>query len=347
MSTDVEPRNVTEAIARIMGELPAIGKTRDPNGGVKYAFRGIEAITAEAQELFAKYGVVMYPEATLLETKEIVVNGNPWTDTFLTVRYEVCHGPSDTSKFVTVNGIGRDNNDKGSNKAMTQAYKYALLQILMIADPKDDGDSENHATSGARTTRKARSDVDQSTGEIKGVGMKPREVAAALAKAGLPTGGTVDEMRARLAEHTGGAPQNSASRADEAQPVAEGVPEAPPAGASSAAHVEGMPDFSAMSLKELVAACQAEGLPTTGGKKGMAAALRDKWAEEHGAGPFDAPGHVAADGLPANPEFHVDPEDGEVAEGEVLVCESCGSTTDVHPDPKLSGALACPDCMSF
>lgn len=142
-----EPKNITEAIARIMGELPAIGKERDPNAGVKYAYRGIETITGHAQALCAKYGVVFYPRGEITETKNIIVNGNPWTDTFVSVEYEVAHGPSDTSKLVRTPGIGRDNSDKGSNKGMTAAFKYALLQVFMIADPKDDGDSEAHATS--------------------------------------------------------------------------------------------------------------------------------------------------------------------------------------------------------
>src|ERR1035437_5689238 len=95
-----EPKNGTEAIARIMDELPAIGKAHDPAGGVKYAYRGIEAITGHAQALCAKYGVVFYPRADIVGTEHIVVNGNPWTDTFLTVEYDIVHGPSDTSRLV-------------------------------------------------------------------------------------------------------------------------------------------------------------------------------------------------------------------------------------------------------
>ena len=55
------PTTVTEAIARVMVELPAIGKKKHPSEdgrGLTYAYRGIEEITSEAQGLFAKYGVV-------------------------------------------------------------------------------------------------------------------------------------------------------------------------------------------------------------------------------------------------------------------------------------------------
>jgi hypothetical protein len=158
------PQNVTEAIARVMADLPAIGKTGQAaasQGG--YAYRGIEAITSEAQSLFGKYGVVFVPQVRAFDIKDIVVAGKPWTDTILTVEYTV-YGPnhgalhlkgigdekmeltSSVEDFIVVGpliAIGRDNSDKGANKAMTQAFKYALLQVLCISDKKDDSDGHN------------------------------------------------------------------------------------------------------------------------------------------------------------------------------------------------------------
>ena len=178
MTVAAEPKNVTEALARIMAELPAISKKRHPGDTVTYAYRGIEEITAEAQELCAKYGVVYYPKAEITEIKEITVNGKPWTDTIALVEYEIVHGPSDTSRFVRVPAIGRDNSDKGSNKAMTQAFKYALIQTLMIADPKDDGDRERHETESRGASRPAapRAErpapvADPETGEVADPGL--------------------------------------------------------------------------------------------------------------------------------------------------------------------------------
>ena len=45
--------------------------------------------------------------------------------------------------------LGRDNSDKGVNKAMTQAYKYMLLQVLCIGDRKDDADDSPAAEADA------------------------------------------------------------------------------------------------------------------------------------------------------------------------------------------------------
>ena len=147
------PDNVIAALAKVMSELPAIGKdstASSQQGG--YAYRGIEAITSEAQTLFAKYGVVFVPRVVSHRTEPITVNGKPWTDTFLEVEYDVFgpngkgDGPPDKITVGPLLAIGRDNSDKGANKAMTQAFKYALLQVLCISDKKDDGDQASHAT---------------------------------------------------------------------------------------------------------------------------------------------------------------------------------------------------------
>lgn len=144
MTAAKEP-TVTQAIAAVMGELPAIGRDGQASasqGG--YAYRGIEQITAAAQGLFAKHGIVFVPEVTRMETKEVTVNNKPWTDTFLHVRYEVFGPNGDSIKVGPLVAIGRDNSDKGANKAMTQAFKYALLQVFCISDAKDDGDGVTH-----------------------------------------------------------------------------------------------------------------------------------------------------------------------------------------------------------
>lgn len=143
MSGD-EKLSVHEALARVMAELPAIGKDQQASaqqGG--YAYRGIEQITKHAQGLFARHGVVIVPNVQSVEVREITVNGKPWTDTTLVVNYTLV-GPDGSKLSATTIGIGRDNADKGANKAMTQAFKYLLLQVLCISDAKDDGDAQTH-----------------------------------------------------------------------------------------------------------------------------------------------------------------------------------------------------------
>ena len=144
MTEETTHANVTEALSAVMGEMPAIERKRNTDSGVKYAFRGIEEIAPHVKELFAKYGVIVVPSVQGDPViRDLLVNGNPWTDTILKVAYTFRHGPSDTQVTAVTVGIGRDNQDKGANKAMTQSLKYALMQILMISDDADDSDSQD------------------------------------------------------------------------------------------------------------------------------------------------------------------------------------------------------------
>lgn len=141
---DEWPRTVTEALSRVMAELPSIGKDEraDPRQG-GYAYRGIEQITRAVQPLFARYGIVLVPHVQAHEVAGVDVGGKAWSDTRLLVSYTV-YGPGGAEDKIEAGpflGIGRDGADKGANKAMTQVMKYLLLQLLCISDAKDDGDA--------------------------------------------------------------------------------------------------------------------------------------------------------------------------------------------------------------
>lgn len=191
MVTASNPSNVVEALAAVMAELPAIGKDGKASaqqGG--YSYRGIESITKEAQALFAKFGVVYVPSVRHQEIRDIVVNGKPWTDTILNVDYFI-FGPGGKDDYIlaSVVGIGRDNSDKGANKAMTQAFKYALIQTLCISDAKDDGD---HGAPEADTRAPA-----QPAPVTDPEALRLREVVAAALDAGVVTKEQVGEAAAK------------------------------------------------------------------------------------------------------------------------------------------------------
>lgn len=149
------PVDVTAALAAVMGDLGGIEKLtpeerrrRGLGGGdagargITYAYRGIDQIAAACQPLFAKYGVVIVPKVVAYEVKDILVNNNPWTDTFVHVDWTIS-GPNGTGLMASTVGWGRDDSDKGMNKATTSAYKNLLLRLLAIGDPDDDGDNSH------------------------------------------------------------------------------------------------------------------------------------------------------------------------------------------------------------
>lgn len=201
--------NVIEALRRVMRDLPGISKSKDPNGGVAYAFRGIEAITKEAQGLCVQHGVIFTPRVVgVPEVVDITVNNKPWTDTRMLVEYTV-YGPGGADDFIVVGpifAIGRDNSDKGANKCMTQAFKYALLQTFMIADEKDDGDKQSQEAdySASRAEngnpyRRSTLRADITAADVAKMGTA--ELTERLTAADLSPNGSAAERKGRLTEY--------------------------------------------------------------------------------------------------------------------------------------------------
>ena len=193
---------VVEALAAIMGELGGIEKLTSAErqrrglgggeGGISYAYRGVDQIAAAVQPLLAKHGVVVVPFVTASEVKEIQVNNRPWSDTFVTVKWAV-YGPNGSMVEACTEGWGRDNSDKGYNKAMTGAFKNLLLRLLCIGDPDDDTDGttweRDSASDRPRAAtsiqdngpRTAASDRERTRADIEG----PREITPAQEVAAL------------------------------------------------------------------------------------------------------------------------------------------------------------------
>lgn len=150
------PRNVIQAIARVMAEIGGIRKMtaaeRQRLGigggdtGISYAYRGIDQLAQKAQPLLGMYGVVIVPNVTETTITKIVkgnatLENTQWTRTVVEVEWTL-YGPGGVSDWITsiTVGIGDDNSDKGHNKAMTTAFKNLLLRILCVGDPQDDTD---------------------------------------------------------------------------------------------------------------------------------------------------------------------------------------------------------------
>lgn len=125
-------------LPQLMAEVGSIEKGRR-NLQQNYAFRGIDDVYAAVQGIFATAGVFVIPEV-IQQTREErqTQKGGTLIYTILTVRHTFYAGDGSSVAAVTV-GEAMDSGDKSSNKAMSAAMKYALIETLCIptADPKD------------------------------------------------------------------------------------------------------------------------------------------------------------------------------------------------------------------
>lgn len=135
------------ALLGVLADLPAIGKdSRNQQQG--YQYRGLETITGILKPLLVKHQVAVVP--TVLESRHELraASGDKQMPmTYLRVRFAFTSLEDGSTVEAVTEGEGSDYGDKGSNKAMSAAFKYALVQTLCIADFDDsDAESPEHET---------------------------------------------------------------------------------------------------------------------------------------------------------------------------------------------------------
>lgn len=139
-STATELR-VHEALASVMRDVMPVGKDQT-NTAQRYNFRGIDDLMSAVAGPMRAHGVFILPEVV---EKTAERHGEKMTTVRITMRYRV-YGPAGDCLEATVPGEASDFADKATNKAMSAAFKYLLLQVLMIpVDGRsiEDGDRDH------------------------------------------------------------------------------------------------------------------------------------------------------------------------------------------------------------
>lgn len=133
------------AMSAIMSDAEPIAKSRQ-NTHQNYSFRGIDEVYESLQGILAKHKVFTMP-TVLEQIREERVSKNGGLNIYSILRIKYTFYTDDGSSVeATVVGEGMDSGDKASNKGMSVAHKYALLQAFAIPtkEPKDpENDSHN------------------------------------------------------------------------------------------------------------------------------------------------------------------------------------------------------------
>jgi hypothetical protein len=130
-------------IPAIMASIEAIGKNRK-NQSQGYSFRGIDDMYNELHYHFATHKVFYMPEVLTVHREEkSTKSGGSMQYVVLTVKYTF-YAEDGSNLSCTMIGEASDSGDKASNKAMSTALKYALMEIFLIPTGEDkDTDSQS------------------------------------------------------------------------------------------------------------------------------------------------------------------------------------------------------------
>ena len=131
------------AIARVMHDVRHVGKG-DFNDFHKFRFRGIDLVLNSVGPALRRHGVIVFPELLDLASQGVATSGGKQTrEVTLQVRYTFV-GPLGDSLAATVPGEAQDSGDKAVSKAMSVAFRTALIQCLAIPTDEDDPDAASY-----------------------------------------------------------------------------------------------------------------------------------------------------------------------------------------------------------
>ena len=131
---------IYKKMSDVMKDVGAIGKDQK-NTQQGFKFRGIDQFVNSLYPALTKHGVFMSPRATSFthELKDVVRgSGKAGVDKHVSIMMEYDFYAEDGSK-VTIGPVpaeGLDSGDKATNKALSAALKYALIQTFSI--PTED-----------------------------------------------------------------------------------------------------------------------------------------------------------------------------------------------------------------
>lgn len=145
-----EHSNIYEALSAVMAEVGAVRKG-DYNEGQRFNFRGIDAVVNAVSPALRRHGVIVTPKVESIDygTVEVGRNRTPMGHVRVLVNYTFTHVTGGTVA-ATVPGEAMDSGDKATAKAMSVAFRTALLQALCLPTDEPDPDSQSYERAPAQ-----------------------------------------------------------------------------------------------------------------------------------------------------------------------------------------------------
>ena len=139
--------DIYKLLNEVMKDVGAVRKA-ERNTHQNFSFRGIDSVVNAVSPAFRKHGVVAFPQM-ISNDYETVTIGERRTQmgyARLVVKY-VFAAPDGSSVEVVVPAEAMDSGDKATAKAMSVAYRTALLQTLCLPTDESDPDADTYERS--------------------------------------------------------------------------------------------------------------------------------------------------------------------------------------------------------
>lgn len=178
--TEIIKEPIQVLLNKVMKEVQPVAKT-DRNVAQNFNFRGIDSVVNAVSPALKKHGVIVTPNVVDYQyaTVEVGIKRTSMGHVRLTVEYTFT-GPLGDSLTTCVVSEAMDSGDKATAKAMSVAFRIALLQSLSLPTDEPDPDHDSYERS-APIKMLTDDQLDSLTLEVMGIQTveKLREVYAA------------------------------------------------------------------------------------------------------------------------------------------------------------------------
>jgi hypothetical protein len=143
---------VYTAIAAITAELARCGIAKSKiNEAEQYAYRGIDDVMEALAPLLAKHRLCVLPRVLeRISCDRASPNGEPAISVAIKIAFDIVSARDGSSHTIEAYGEALDSADKGTSKAMSSAYKSAMIQAFCIpvrgSDDVDNGSNRPRAS---------------------------------------------------------------------------------------------------------------------------------------------------------------------------------------------------------
>lgn len=138
-----EKMNVFEAITAVAKEVGAVGKD-SVNQAQKFRFRGIDAVVNAVSPAMRRHGLVIFPVVDSVKRGTAATARGGTMNTVEVIAGYVFTGPDGSTFTAKVPGEAFDSGDKATSKAMSVAFRTALLQTFVLPTDDTDPDADSY-----------------------------------------------------------------------------------------------------------------------------------------------------------------------------------------------------------
>lgn len=143
--TELLHPTIFQLLANAKENVGSVAK-KERNNSQNFNFRGIDAVVNAVAPVFNELGIINVPEVLEHEYEQVTVGAKQSVmgHVQLIVKYTF-YGPEGDSIAATVAGEAMDAGDKACAKAMSVAYRTALLQVLNLPTDEPDPDASSYS----------------------------------------------------------------------------------------------------------------------------------------------------------------------------------------------------------